>query len=165
MQRTKDERSIKGSKKEEAVLYDSSGAKVFRKTGEDHLVSFTQEEIRVMRGGVLTHNHPGGASFSVADINMLRQSGLKEIRAVGRDGVYSMKPPKVWDKRILSLAEIRNQYNSIVEEYEKEMEQWALTNLANISVTDYQIRYQNKVVEEFSKRFGLKYQMEVLKDE
>lgn len=164
-QRAKDEKIIKGLKKEKAVLYDASGNRIFQKAGQTHSVSFTQEEIVQMRGGVLTHNHPGGASFSPADINMLRQSGLREIRAVGRDGVYSMKQPKVWDKRILSLKEIQEQYDSLVEKHRVEMEQWAQDNLDHISVTDYQIRYQNKVIEDFAKNFGLEYRMEVLSDE
>lgn len=164
-QRTRDEKIIKELKKEKAVLYDASGKRILQKSGQTHSVSFTREEIMQMRGGVLTHNHPGGASFSPADINMLRQSGLREIRAVGRDGVYSMKQPKAWDKRILSLKEIQKQYDSLVEKYREEMEQWAQDNLDHISVTDYQIRYQNKVMEEFSKCFGLEYGMEVLPDE
>ena len=44
------------------------------------------------------------------------------------------------------------------------MEKWALEILDKITEKDYQIIYQNKVVTEFAKRFGLKYEMEDLKD-
>ena len=48
--------------------------------------------------------------------------------------------------------------------YKATMEKWALDNLDKITEKDYQIIYQNKVVTEFAKRFGLKYEMEDLKD-
>ena len=44
------------------------------------------------------------------------------------------------------------------------MEKWALDNWDRITERDYQIIYQNKVVTEFAKRFGLKYEMESLND-
>lgn len=112
----------------------------------------------------MTHNHPGGASLSAADINMLRSSKLSEIRAVGRDGVYRMIQPDKWKEEISSASQIADEYNKIVDELQSSMEKWALDNLDKITEKDYQIIYQNKVVTEFAKRFGLKYEMEDLKD-
>jgi hypothetical protein len=39
-------------------------------------------------GKILTHNHPTGGSFSARDLCLILESGLKEIRAYGTDGVY-----------------------------------------------------------------------------
>ena len=137
---------------------------MLKKDGSAHDVSFTKDEIKRMRGCVLTHNHPGGASLSAADINMLRSSKLSEIRAVGRDGVYRMIQPDKWKEEISSASQIADEYNKIVDELQSSMEKWALDNLDKITEKDYQIIYQNKVVTEFAKRFGLKYEMEDLKD-
>lgn len=161
---SKDENSIRSLNEEKALIYDSSGRNVFKKDGSAHDVSFTKDEIKRMRGCVLTHNHPGGASLSAADINMLRSSKLSEIRAVGRDGVYRMIQPDKWKEEISSASQIADEYNKIVNELQKPMEKWALENLDKITEKDYQIIYQNKVVTEFAKRFGLKYEMEDLKN-
>lgn len=163
--RKQDEVHIKGQKKEAAILYDGSGKKVFHKTGEKHSVSFTFEENKRMQGGVLTHNHPGGATFSPDDINILRSTKLSEIRAVGRDGVYCLKPPSFWDKKIDSMEGIQEQYDKIVEELRDEMERWGYNNQNTITVEDYQICYQNKVIEEFARKFSIKYYVEALEDE
>ncbi len=164
-QRIEDEKNLKGLKQERAILYDCSGKNVFHKTGGKHSVSFTLEETKMMQGGVLTHNHPGGATFSPDDINMLRTAKLNEIRAVGRDGIYCLKQPSFWDRRIDSMKDIAEQYNKIVEELREEIEQWCYKNQDTITVEDYQIYYQHKVVEEFSRRFSIKYHMEVFTDE
>ena len=161
---SKDENSIRSLNEEKALIYDSSGRNVLKKDGSAHDVSFTKDEIKRMRGCVLTHNHPGGASLSAADINMLRSSKLSEIRAVGRDGVYRMIQPDKWKEEISSASQIADEYNKIVDELQSSMEKWALDNLDKITEKDYQIIYQNKVVTEFAKRFGLKYEMEDLKD-
>lgn len=161
---SKDENSIRSLNEEKALIYDASGRNVLKKDGSAHDVSFTKDEIKRMRGCVLTHNHPGGASLSAADINMLRSSKLSEIRAVGRDGVYRMIQPDKWKEEISSASQIADEYNKIVDELQSSMEKWAFDNLDKITEKDYQIIYQNKVVTEFAKRFGLKYEMEDLKD-
>lgn len=162
--RTRDEKIIRGLKKEKAILYDASGSRVFQKNGAEHSVKFTQDEIKKMHGGVLTHNHPEGASFSPADINMMRISGLKEIRAVGRDGVYVLKQPNEWDEKLGNLGEIKKQYAEIEKELEDTMTKWAQDNLELISVEDYQIRYQDAIMRTLSERFGLEYEMEVFEE-
>ena len=161
---SKDENIIRSLNEEKVLVYDSSGKNVFKKDGSAHAVSFTEDEIKRMRGCVLTHNHPGGASLSAADINMLRSAKLSEIRAVGRDGVYRMIQPDKWKEEISSASQIADEYNKIVDELQSSMEKWAFDNLDKITEKDYQIIYQNKVVTEFAKRFGLKYEMEDLKD-
>lgn len=163
--RMRDEKIIQSLKREKAVLYDNRGQRIFQKNGQKHYISFTEKEIGNMKGGVLTHNHPGGATFSPADINMLRISGLAEIRAVGRDGVYVLKQPKSWNTRIASFADLEKQYDKIAAELKDRMEQWALDNLDKIDATDYQIRYQDEIIKELSKRFNLDYRMEELSDE
>lgn len=48
-------------------------------------------------GQIMTHNHPSGASFTPKDLMEAAYFSLKEIRVVGRAGVYSMQPgPDGW---------------------------------------------------------------------
>ena len=96
---------------------------------------------------------------------MLRTSGLAEIRAVGRDGVYVLKQPKSWSAQIASFADLEKQYDKIAAELKDQMERWAMDNLDKLDVTDYQIRYQDEILKELSKRFNLDYRMEELSDE
>lgn len=46
-------------------------------------VHFTNEEAALMRGMVMTHNHPGGSAFSLEDLQFASLAGLREIRVVG----------------------------------------------------------------------------------
>ena len=43
-----------------------------------------------MKDGILTHNHPGGTTFSPDDVHIAVKADLKEIRAVHKDGAYSL---------------------------------------------------------------------------
>ena len=47
---SKDENSIRSLNEEKALIYDSSGRNVFKKDGSAHDVSFTEDEIKRMRG-------------------------------------------------------------------------------------------------------------------
>jgi len=76
---------------EKCFVFDSSGEVVFQKGGEENRIVFTKEEAAKFRNRVFTHNHPGGASFSWADINTLWKAKLKEIRAVTKEFLYRMK--------------------------------------------------------------------------
>lgn len=88
-----DEASIAGHKNEYGILYDSKGDRIFKKRGTKDEITYTDDEWNKMPGGVLTHNHPSGATFSDSDIFMLYTSGIKELRAIGQDGVYVMRRP------------------------------------------------------------------------
>ncbi len=86
------ESRIAKQKFESAALY-VNGKQVFFKDGAKSYVTFTPSEVGKMRGGVLTHNHPGGRSFSKADVAILGR-GLREIRAVSSEYLYSLKNEK-----------------------------------------------------------------------
>lgn len=77
---------------ESAAIVDGKGKVILDKDGAKSSVSFSNLEVRMMRGNTLTHNHPSGSNFSVEDVNMLVKSGLNEIRATRpQGGVYSLK--------------------------------------------------------------------------
>lgn len=89
------EKSIWYRPTEQAIGFTANGDRVLDKAGTKKQVGFTEAEVAPLRnGGVFTHNHPGGGSFSPNDIVMASSLNLAEIRAVnGPNEVYSMRPP------------------------------------------------------------------------
>lgn len=87
----KDEKSLSWRKKETAVIYDSNGKYLFTKRGDERSVDFTWREIRKMRNCIVSHNHPSGASFSIADWKLFKKAKLQELRAIGENEVYYIR--------------------------------------------------------------------------
>lgn len=81
-------------KTEKMTLVDDSGNVILEKSGGKGSVSFGGYETAHMGPTVtLTHNHPGefGGTFSGADVNILTKFDLRAIRAVGKEGTYSLE--------------------------------------------------------------------------
>ncbi|MFT4107734.1 MAG: minor capsid protein [Lacrimispora sp.] len=151
-----DEASIAGHKSEYGILYDASGNRLFKKHGGKHEIVYTPEEALLMRGGVLTHNHPEGATFSPDDISVLGDTGLSELRAIGRDGIYVLKQPKEWPEAINTLEKMYKEYEDIQKALEKDMHEEYLSGRINTN-QDYSIEYQKRIVEQLTDKFGLTY--------
>jgi len=85
------EQAIKSLANEVGVAYDEFGNVVLEKMGSSNAISFTESELKKLAGNVFTHNHPGGKSFSLEDIQFALANKIKEIRAVSnqRGGVYT----------------------------------------------------------------------------
>jgi hypothetical protein len=84
------EARIRGEPVEHMVGYRPDGTKAWEYVG-------TKNEVRVQgppgtegqcRGGIVTHNHPSGKSFSAADIRQSIYPQYRQIRAIGADCVY-----------------------------------------------------------------------------
>lgn len=80
------EKRISKNDYETAGVYDEDGNKRFQKKGNKYTVQFTDDEIALMDGAILTHNHPGRSSFSHADVRFLFTTGLREIRVINTPG-------------------------------------------------------------------------------
>lgn len=78
---------------ETAILIDrESGEVVFRKSGDVNSVDFDRDELALLRGRVLTHNHPTGRSLSITDMDLLRTWDIDEVRVIGSNGMrYSAR--------------------------------------------------------------------------
>lgn len=79
-----------------------------------------------MWGKIMTHNHPGGRSFSPEDIIMLLSGRLSEIRAVGMHGsdeiTYSARPGagvSAWTDRALREKDGHNRMKEFLTEMRK----------------------------------------------
>lgn len=81
-------------KTEKMTIVDSDGNVLLEKSGGKGSVSFGAREGFLMNDTTtVTHNHPGeyGGTFSGADVKVLVDYRLKAIRAVGKEGTYSLE--------------------------------------------------------------------------
>lgn len=84
---------------ETAAVVDKDGNTLFMKDGEEDRVAFTDDECKLMKDNVLTHNHPSSSMFSPADISCFVGNEMEEIRATNREGVtYSLKRTENYTK-------------------------------------------------------------------
>lgn len=83
-------------KNEKLTLIDEDGDVIHEKRGSRGSVSIdyaTAYKMNESDSITLTHNHPGefGGTFSGADVNILTKYNLRAVRAVGKEGTYSLE--------------------------------------------------------------------------
>lgn len=120
---------------------------------------YTDEETALMLGGVLTHNHPSGATFSVDDIDMMGRTGVTELRAIGRDGVYVIRQPAEWPEGINSFEKLKKEYSEIQLSLQNEMYEEVLSGRITTD-NDYSIEYQRRILDKLTSKYGFTYFME-----
>jgi hypothetical protein len=76
------EETIRRNDHETGAFFGKNGALQLARSGEPDRVSFKVSELRSMNGALFTHNHPGGSTFSVADVQNASFTKLSELRAV-----------------------------------------------------------------------------------
>lgn len=126
------EDSIKNNNFETIAVLDSEGEEIVNQPGDKYEVGLNRAQtwrVRIAsdrgRGPILTHNHPQwgkhSASFSIEDVQCAEVLKVKQLRAVSRDEIFIMNPPKggmftpeltkkiqaSYEKR---LEEVSNQY-------------------------------------------------------
>jgi hypothetical protein len=135
-----------GEGKERMVIVRPDGDIALDKEGTKNHVSFSTghgsdvERIQSIPGCVGTHNHPadGGFSLSPADVSTAGQIGLSEIRAVGMDATYSMKPlpGKKWPSpRVMQIA-YDNATRPLIDAAKKRAVEKFAPELAKLDRTD-----------------------------
>ena len=148
-----------GNKKETAYVYDADGKLKFKVRGNEDSVTFTAQQIKDMKGCVISHNHPSNSCFSPADINMLRRSGASEIRAGTRYGTYVLQRPKKWSSDIGTLDKIDQEYNSFVDKailkYKDKAAQDGLHPLYYLQEAEVE------GTANFAKAYGLNFKLEI----
>lgn len=81
-------------KTEKMTLVDADGNVILEKSGGKGSVSFgAKEGFHMNESTTLTHNHPGeyGGTFSGADVKVMVDYRLRAIRAVCKEGTYSLE--------------------------------------------------------------------------
>lgn len=154
-----DEQGTIGKKHEVARVYDGEGRPLFKVRGDSGSVTFTSCEIKKMRGGVLTHNHPSESCFSPEDINMLRQGELLEMRAVVSRGVYRLQKPAKWSREISSLEKIDAAYYDIDSVVSPPILAKAWSGELTFAQADAMC--QEAVIREFANRYGMGFEFDL----
>ncbi len=146
------------------TLYGADGKRIFRLKGDGSSVEFTDSQIRQMRGGVLTHNHPGAdyGCFSPADINMLREGYLSEMRLATPAGVFSIQRPKKWPSSINSLEKIRKAYYDIDKPIGSDYMSRAFRG--EMSMLDADNQCQRAVIEEMCRQYKIPFRFDTWDD-
>lgn len=80
-------------KTEKMTVIDDDGNILLEKSGGRGSVSFGAREGFILDRQTVTHNHPGefGGTFSGADVKVMVDYKLKAIRAVAKEGTYSLE--------------------------------------------------------------------------
>jgi hypothetical protein len=157
-QMVKAEWSSTYAKNETGRVYTQEGTLVVKKAGTDSEVQFSNDDIRKMKSGILTHNHPGGGCFSPNDINMLRYGKLSEVRAVTPNGVYRIQSPSKWPKEISSLDDLKEAYYTVDEKvsslyYDK-------ARMGEMSFFEAEMLGQEATVQELCSTYGIPFRFD-----
>lgn len=150
-----DEKSFAEREKELAVIYDGNGKFLFQKSGDASEVKFLKREIFKMKDGVLSHNHPGGKSFSRSDLELFVGADLSEIRAVVSDGVYYMRRDGKLPNEINTVKKAREKR----KELEDALRRKYLAQIKNgtISPKKASEALTDEINKCFCEKYGIKY--------
>ena len=77
---------------EKAYVIAQDGTVVVSREGVEDRIVFSDDDLVQLENCVLTHNHPSGRSFSLADLQLAAQYRLAEIRSVTRRYVHRARP-------------------------------------------------------------------------
>jgi hypothetical protein len=103
------------SQVEVGLIYNKAKkVEIFIGSGQIKTIVLDAKQVAKLRGSIVTHIHPNGSSFSIADLKLFFTQDIKELRAVCSDGtVFSMR-----NRKIL-MPESR--FNEILEGIKKEI--------------------------------------------
>jgi len=166
------ERKIRLELSEHSLAIREDGTQVVLKSGEEGHVAFTARQIRAMKDGILTHNHPPansvtvgghspeagyeGSTFSKSDIRMAVLADLLSIRAVAPEGVYQLTRPKEgWPP----MAEVVQSFDALSESLYQEMLA-SYREDPKFSAQEATRRYSNGILEELSRKHGMGYSVD-----
>lgn len=93
----------------EGVLFGADwkgrGGKLEYTSGKPGAINFSERDKAKLADAIVTHNHPSGATFSAADLQLAGEANMLEIRAVGSKNTYSaLRPAGGWDTDALGKA-------------------------------------------------------------
>ena len=105
------EQKIRYSKIENVAVVDSKGNIIGQGKGKPNQVKVPVDSLNKLKDATITHNHPASGTFSREDITLAISGDVAEIRAVSKEGTYSLKRPK--DGWGVSSSNFNEEYNKI----------------------------------------------------
>lgn len=154
------ELEIRGLVTETAHVFDSSGKLVLTKVGNLNSVAFTDEELRIIEGSILTHNHPSGSSFSEPDVRFLLANLPIELRVVTIEYRHSMLLP-------IDPGAVFFRLSSTVDRIYEQVQVSLMNAIRRGTITriDANQQFWHEVWVRVSEELGLQYQREEWGDE
>jgi hypothetical protein len=158
------EDEVIGQSIETAGVFGSDGQLILRKDGGEDYIDFDDDEMALMDGAVLTHNHPldprgqgRGVGLSDADIELMVTTGALEIRAVSGDYLYSLRRNQVQDG-----PEFRDALRRIRNEVNDEVDLWVEAQSGDDDeiTSEANFRYWHTVSERLADELGMTYRRE-----
>ena len=138
------------------MVFDDEGNLIYQADGAKDRISFSPQEVNLMRGKTLTHNHPSSSPFSEDDVRFFFETNLKEIRATGREYTYILSAPS--DFRYLSWHGVYSKWAGSITETKNE---WLSSNPGASTlkeISGYVWRdYNHAVGIRFAEKMGLNY--------
>jgi hypothetical protein len=148
------EDEIRRDSLETGVFIAADGQEIMRRRGAPDRVSFPEADLLGMRGSTFTHNHPGDASFSLADYEAAVFTAVAELRAVSPSFRHMLRPaahvPTVDDLRSFAVE----QQSSISAKVA------ALAKIDAIPAQSMGVELQHQFWVEAARRFGFTYTRE-----
>lgn len=154
---------MKSNEVEYGYLVDENGKVVAGARGNKRSVGIAYNGSQ--EGFTLTHNHPDGygGTFSGADISHLTEAKLKSIRAVAREGTYSMTAKKGANYDGLNRALARDM-NKIVQRAGKKALAVQNKGKSKNEVRKAYVDELHKWYEKNSSKYGFDYKFRPNKD-
>ena len=150
------EEKSRNRKTERALITDLDGNVILTKNGTKRSVSFTNQELEMLKGKevLLTHNHPNDSGLSPADYIFASKNNVAEFRAVGATKTFTIKRPKDgWP-----TDSIRFNYD-VQQSYRETKEIYSKLYLDNkITFEQYRDNWANKSMELIKLKTGVEYE-------
>jgi SPP1 gp7 family putative phage head morphogenesis protein len=143
------EQTIRHAEVENAYVIRPNG-EVFTKSGLAEWVEFAENELGLLKGATVTHNHPAEAtqwSFSREDLEFFIRYGLKELRATDERYTYSLSGVSK-----LTIEELAKVYE------EAKYEALDRIIVAGYSFEEIDFHLQHLLVELVANKAGIKYE-------
>lgn len=151
------ENRIVSKEYETAYVYDQKGNVLLKKKGMAAEVEFTEDELKLMKNAIITHNHPMGTTLSPTDIYMAMECGLQEVRATGIKGTYVLRRNE--NLHLMpTYEEFLEDYNNVLKGYSKA---YFKKFGHKISEQHYQQLIQANGMQDMAQKYGLSYWREL----
>jgi len=151
------ESQIVDKQNEHSYVFDEEGQLIFFKKGDEDSISFEEDEMKLMKNGVFTHNHPSGTDLSVHDIYFAAVNDLKEVRAVGiheisgeRMEYRMLRPADGWGKSG-DVDTLKNVLDDANKSARKRL--WSEIHSGNITGEEAGMIHSSEVIKEMFKTF------------
>lgn len=148
------ENRIRTDERETGALFGPDGKMLLKRTGQPDQVTFYADELRKHPGSVFTHNHPGGGSFSVSDVQNAAFGQFAELRAVAPKYRHLMAPTGKWPAESV----IKRTYHE--EEAAAKREVDTMLRAGELSISYATAELQHRTWVRAAAKLGLKYTRE-----